>query len=325
MTSYLLVNFGGPREAREIKPFLTSLLCDRDVIRTRFPTWIHNWFFGWIARKRSLKIREDYERIGYSPIYADTEALKRMLEPALGSDILTFHRYLPASHLESLSAIESCKEKEICVIPLFPQFCYGTTGSIARFFSKRLSLAALSKLRWIKSYPAHPAFIEAWTQRISRFLEERRLKEEETILFFSAHGVPRAFIDEGDPYEEECRRSFFSVMKRFPNAIGRLAFQSKFGRGEWLRPYTDEECKEVVSWSAGRKHVVFVPISFTSDHIETLFEIEELYLPLIRMRELNAYRCPALNLDPEWAAALGSIAKGTNLCPNQFLIRKKFP
>ena len=322
MKAYLLANFGGPRYREEIEPFLRALLCDRDVIRTKFPNWLHNWFFGRIAKKRALKINEDYEKIGFSPIYEDTEAMKRALEPALNAPVFTFHRYMPATHADSLLEIENCKAKEICVIPLFPQFCYGTTGSIARFFSTRLSSAAISKLRWIKSYAAHPSFIQAWTERIALFLKERKLREEDTFLFFSAHGVPRSFIDEGDPYEEECKQTVSEVMKNFPNLPGRLAYQSKFGRGEWLRPYTDEECRNVLAWAKERKEIVFVPISFTSDHIETLFEIEELYLPLIRDAGLNAHRCPALNLEANWIFALESIAKQLEVCPNEMLVRK---
>ncbi len=321
--AYLLVNFGGPREAREIEPFLKELLCDPDVIRTKFPKWLHNWLFGRIAKKRALKIRVDYERIGFSPIYEDTETLRLALSQASGSPVFTFHRYLPATHERALRQIEEWNRNEIRVVPLFPQFCYGTTGSIARFFSEKLSPATVRKLRWVKSYADHPSFIEAWHQRISRFLEERNLDGKDTFLFFSAHGVPRAFIDEGDPYKDECERSFTRVMELFPNIPGRLAYQSKFGRGEWLRPYTEEECKTALTWTDGRKQVVFVPISFTSDHIETLYEIEELYLPLVRSQGLQAHRCPALNLDPEWISALRTIAERQDLSLNEALIRPK--
>ena len=278
--------------------------------------------FGRIAKRRALKIREDYERIGFSPIYEDTETLRLALQQSSGVPVFTFHRYLPATHKRALFQIEECNACEIRALPLFPQFCYGTTGSVARFFSKNLPPAVVRKLRWVKSYAEHPSFIKAWHERISRFLADRNLDDKDTFLFFSAHGVPRTFIDEGDPYKEECERSFTRVMEGFPNIPGRLAYQSKFGRGEWLRPYTEEECKTVLTWAEGRKQIVFVPISFTSDHIETLFEIEELYLPLIRSSGLNAHRCPALNLDPEWISALQAIAKQPDLSPNQAVIRK---
>jgi ferrochelatase len=318
MAKYLLVNFGGPRDLDEIPSFLESLLTDRDVIRTRFPTFFHNWLFGRIARKRALKIREDYHEIGgKSPIYFDTEAIKEALSRKLKAPVLTFHRYLPATHADSLKQIE--KAKELIVLPLFPQFCYATTGSIARFFSPYFP----NQLRWIKSYAGHPAFIAAYQKRISDFLQENELAEEETLLFFSAHGIPKKFVKEGDPYEDECNLSYNKVMEAFPRIKSRLCFQSKFGRGEWLKPYTNEACEEILNWHEGRKKIVFIPISFTSDHIETLFEIEKLYLPIIREKGLNAYRCPALNLEPYWIDALAEILRGNEFHQNDALVRNK--
>lgn len=314
MTHFLLVNFGGPRNFEEIAPFLKELLCDRDVIRTRFPDFFHNWFFSRIAKKRALKIRHDYEQIGgRSPIYFDTETLATELSKRLKAPVLTFHRYLPSTHREALEKINAAKELK--VIPLFPQFCYATTGSIARFFHPG------TNLRWIRSYADHPAFTKAYARRIEEFLREKELREEETVLLFSAHGVPKSFIEEGDIYESECRASYAQVMHHFPKAHSQLCYQSKFGRGEWLRPYTNEACEQILSWHEGRKNIVIVPISFTSDHIETLFEIEKLYLPILASKGLNAYRCPALNLEPYWIDALVQIAKTEDLFANEMLIR----
>ncbi len=322
MLKYLLVNFGGPRHLDEIGSFLQELLCDRDVIRTRMPRLFHNWLFKRVARKRSLKIRPDYAEIGgKSPIYFDTENLAQALSAKLKAPVLTFHRYLPATHAASLKKIEQ-SASEIRVLPLFPQFCYATTGSIARFFSRHLSSAACNQLRWIKSYAAHPAFTAAYRKRIAHFLDQHRLKEEDTVLLFSAHGIPLSFIAAGDIYESECKQSFKEVLKGFPNALGRLSYQSKFGPEEWLQPYTNEVCEKILEWNEKRTHVVIVPITFTSDHIETLYEIEKLYLPPIRAKNIQAYRCPALNLEPYWIEALAQIAGETNLCDNSMLIRK---
>jgi ferrochelatase len=316
MTHFLLVNFGGPRHLDEIFPFLQSLLCDRDVVRTRLPAFLHNLLFTRVARKRTLKIAHDYNLIGgRSPIYFDTEALAVALSKHLFAPVLTFHRYLPATHAASLERIRQAPR--LTVLPLFPQFSYATTGSIARF----LKPLPVQQLRWIKSYAAHPAFIAAYQRRIADFLQQNNLDESDTILFCSAHGLPQTFIETGDPYESECNDSFQAIMRAFPNALGRLCYQSKFGKGEWLRPYTDEASDSILTWHQGRKNVVFVPISFTSDHIETLFEIEQLYLPLIVARGLHAYRCPALNLEPYWIEALVQIMKEPNLCNTQMLIR----
>ncbi len=319
---YLLVNFGGPRNLEEVPSFLEELLCDRDVVRARLPGWLHSWFFRRIARKRAFKVSCDYEKIGgRSPIFFDTEKMREALSKSLGAPVFTFHRYLPSTHKASLAAIELSLAKEICVIPLFPQFCFATTGSIARFLTKGLSSQVCHKLRWIRSYADHPAFIQVWQKKISAFLEEKGLCEAETMLLFSAHGVPKKFIEEGDVYEQECQTSFAKVMEGFPSAFGTLCYQSKFGRGVWLTPSTEEVCAKIASWSSGRESIVVIPITFTSDHIETLFEIEELYLPLLRQYSSKTYRCPALNLDVEWIKALTAIAKQGSLVSTGSLIR----
>ncbi len=317
MKNYLLVNFGGPRDLDEIPSFLTELLCDKDVVRTPFPSFLHNFLFRRVAKKRALKVREDYLEIGgKSPIYFDTEAIRETLSQKLQAPVVSFHRYLIATHEATRRELE--KEKEWIVLPLFPQFCYATTGSIARFFGPS------STLRWIKSYARSPAYIASFQRRIRDYLLERKIVEEEAILLFSAHGVPKQFVEEGDPYEVECNHSFKAILEAFPKALGRLCYQSKFGKGEWLRPYTDEACRDILQWHEGRKHIVFIPLSFTSDHIETLFEIEKLYLPLIEQNGLKAYRCPALNLEPYWIDALAEIARGSELHTNDTLIRRNF-
>lgn len=317
MSTYVIVNFGGPRSLLEVEPFLRALLTDQDVLRTPFPAFFHRWFFGKVAKKRAKKIADDYALIGgKSPIYEDTEFLAEEVGKLLQSRILTFHRYLPATHTTSLQAIEQSSAESIIVFPLFPQFTYATTGSIARFFSDHLSPSTLTKLRWIPSYHAQEAYITCMQKVIADFLAEKSLRPEEVLLLFSAHGLPQKFIMTGDPYEKHCQTSYERICSAFPQAKSLLCYQSKFGRGEWLRPYTVDVCQEVT----GRPHIVFVPLSFTSDHIETLFEVEYQYLPLIRARGLEAHRCPALNRRSDWIQAIAEIFQIKSLKETEELI-----
>jgi ferrochelatase len=269
-----------------------------------------------------MKIQQDYLTLGgKSPIYFDTEEIAKKLSKRLERPVLTFHRYLPSTHADSLRQIESSAAQEIRILPLFPQFCYATTGSIARFLSNNLKPSTTFRLRWIKSYPTHPSFIFAYKKRIREFLQEKGLRQEETALLFSAHGVPQSFIATGDIYQSECELSFQALAQGFPQALSHLGYQSKFGPGEWIRPYTDELCNHVLSWNPDRKNIVVIPLSFTSDHIETLFEIEQLYLPPMRAQGFYPFRCPALNVESYWIDALKDLAKETNLSTTQALIR----
>ena len=308
----LIVNFGGPRDLDEIAPFLIELLTDPDVIPSRMPRFLHNWLFTRIAKKRAIKIRPDYVEIGgKSPIYFDTEMLAQKL------NALTFHRYLKATHSDSLKKIENSPSEIIRVFPLFPQFSYATTGSIARFFVEHLSPKTVRKLRWIQSYATHPAFLASYENRIRNALH---IEENKVALLFSAHGLPRAFVESGDIYEKECMETFEAMKKRFPLAVCKLSFQSKFGRGEWLRPYTDEMCRGANEWRESRE-IIVVPISFTSDHIETLYEVEKLYLPLLRETGASAKRCPALNLETDWIDAIQKIRESSPLISTEKLVK----
>jgi protoporphyrin/coproporphyrin ferrochelatase len=317
----VIANFGGPRNLNEIEDFLKALLCDRDVIRTHFPEFIHRMFFSRVAKKRAKTIVKDYEMIGgKSPIFEDTQAIAKAIGAIKSQKVLTFHRYLPSTHREFIQVIENISCSEILVFPLFPQFTYATTGSIARFFSTRLCKSTMQKMRWIKSYCSHPAYINCMQEGIREYLKEQNLKEEETILFFSPHGLPQAFIDTGDLYQTECETSFRMISSGFPLALNTLAYQSKFGKGEWIRPYTNEMCESVNAWGNGYKNVVFIPLSFTSDHVETLFEVEYQYLPIIRQRGLKAYRCPALNRRNDWLEAISQIMQESSRCATQTLV-----
>lgn len=323
-SAILLVNFGGPRNLEEVQPFLTELLTDIDVIRTPFPRFFERWLFKKVAIKRSEKVLHDYAKIGgKSPIFEDTEAIAAALASRIQLPVLAFHRYLPATHSQFFNCIRSIEDKRLLVLPMYPQFSYSTTGSVARFFSNHLSHSITQKMHWIKSYGAHICYVQAMQNCIRDFLASHQLKEEEVFLFFSAHGLPKQFIEQGDPYEEECHHSYQAIREAFPKALSLLAFQSKFGPGEWLHPYTSELCAKPSLWRQSREHIVFVPLTFTTDHLETLFEIEETYLSTLRHQGLYAYRCPALNRRSDWINALASLLQSPLSYPNHALIRKK--
>ena len=318
----LVINFGGPRDLEEVPDFLEALLTDKDVNRTPFPSFIQNLFFKKIARKRSIRVAKDYERIGgRSPIFEDTEWVAKALGDTLNIPTITFHRYLRKTHKSFLEKIQSLEVEEIWVFPMFPQFSYATTGSIARWFAKHLPSSICKKLKWIASYPSHEKYVEAFTQNTKEFLEQKDLKEEDTVLLFSAHGLPESFIKEGDPYQKECEASFQKISAYFPKATSFLSYQSKFGKSKWITPSTIDMCHQVREWIGDKKHIVFLPLSFTSDHIETLFEIEQEYLAPLQKIGYSAHRCPALGRREDWIEAMKGIVSGSPKVSTGSLVR----
>lgn len=322
---YLLVNFGGPRDLDEVTPFLKELLCDRDVVRSGLPSFVHNFLFSCIAKRRAKRICQEYTHIGgKSPIYDDTEQLADSLRKSLKGPLWTFHRYLPLSHQAFFDQFKLMQAMdEILVIPLFPQMSYATTGSIARFFQTKMPRDLWQKLRWIPSYPTYPGFIEAYKEKIEESLKNLAWQENEVAVLASFHGIPQSFVDRGDPYLGECERSFKAIQPHFPGIVWKMSFQSKFGPGEWIKPYTEQVCQDP-HWTQGRRKILIVPLAFTSDHIETLSEIENQYIPLLKAAGFEAKRVSALNSSSKFVDALTfliqSYESDSKAIANQFLV-----
>jgi ferrochelatase len=315
----ILASFGGPRDLDEVRPFLEELLTDRDVVRTPFPPFFDKALFSWIAKRRTPRIQEQYKLIGGgSPIYQDTENLAKELENSLKTPVIPFHRYLKSTHASFIEKISSFKGETMTVFPLFPQFTYATTGSAARWFKTFLKNTSFE---WVKSYPTHEKFVKAYQIEIQKTLKENGLKEEECLLLFSAHGIPKSYVKKGDPYEKECQASFNAIKEPFKRAKSLLCYQSRFGPAEWLKPYTGEIAENITHFSQEKKTVLFVPIAFTSDHIETLFEVEYEYLPEVKSKGLQAFRVGALQNNTEWKEGIGEIIKESPKINTDSLIR----
>lgn len=319
--AYLLVNFGGPRNIGEVYPFLQALLTDQEVIRTRLPRWVHHWMFSKIAKKRSLRISKDYQSIGgKSPLYEDTEWLRHTLSARWETPVWAFHRYLPSTHAELFHQLERVRCHEIRCIPLFPQFSYATSGSAASYFSSHLATSTLLRLRWLKSYPTDPLYLGVWERLLRDCMKTHCIAEEELFLLCSAHGLPVQFIQSGDPYHAECTATYRGLLGRFPKSTGLLSFQSQLGPQEWTRPYTKDIVVKLKELIPSYMKVVVVPLSFTSDHLETLFEIEQEYLPILK-QHFEAYRLPAMNRHPDWVETLCQLGKTSDFVHHAMMMR----
>jgi ferrochelatase len=160
----------------------------------------------------------------------------------------------------------------------------------------------------VEHYPDNPLYIEAGTATVrgtwARIPEERRAR---TVLLFSAHGLPQRFIDEGDPYVAHIDATRFGVLERL-NLPNRqlLAFQSRTGPVKWIGPGTEEVLAEL--GDSGVTDVLIVPLSFVSDHIETLYEVDMLFADAARAAGITGYyRPPALNTHPLFIEALAGL------------------
>lgn len=276
-TAVLLLQMGGPDSIEEIEPFLYNLFCDRDIIKIG-PAFLQPWIARLISRRRSRKVSEYYRRIGgKSPIRELTEQQAAGLEQVLGESYRCFvaMRYSSPDTAAAVAAISKEGINRITVLPLYPHYSRATTGSSLNELNRVISLSSKKfELTVIRQFFDNPLYIDALAEKIEKTLVGIGSRSNVQLLF-SAHGLPQSFIDSGDPYLEQIETTVKLVMERFEGVSHHLAFQSRAGPVKWLEPSTEDKIKQLAAGNAGP--LVMVPISFVSDHIETLYEIDIQY------------------------------------------------
>jgi len=313
-TGVLLLNLGGPDTLDQVEPFLYNLFSDPEIITLpSFLKWANGPLAWVIARSRAPSSREGYESIGGgSPQLATTikqgEALEQALKARGLPGVKTYigMRYWHPFTEEALADIKRDAIDRLVVLPLYPQFSISTSGSSLRLLEAEYY--ADQELRQMKNI-----VIPAWYNRkgyvnaVARLIAERcdRFADPSTPhIFFSAHGLPTKYVEElGDPYQKQTEATVRFVMERlreqgYTNDFT-LAYQSKVGPVPWLQPYTDEKIKELAA--GGTTQMVVVPISFVSEHIETLEEIDVEYAELAAECGVTQWeRVPALGLEQDF-------------------------
>ncbi len=311
----LLLNLGGPDKLDDVGPFLFNLFSDPEIIRLPFP-WLQKPLAWFISSRRVKKSQENYKQIGGgSPLRriteAQGEALREQLR-ALGQEasIYVGMRYWHPYTEEAIAKIIEDEIERLVILPLYPQFSISTSGSSFRLLEKLWK--ENSKLQCIDytvipSWHKQHGYLQAMTELIAQELNQLP-NPDEAHLFFSAHGVPKSYVEEaGDPYEQEIEECTYLIMQTLnrPNYYT-LAYQSRVGPVEWLQPYTEDAIKEL--GSKGVKDLVVVPISFVSEHIETLQEIDIEYRELAEESGIHNFRrVAAPNTHPVFIKALADL------------------
>jgi protoporphyrin/coproporphyrin ferrochelatase len=311
----LLLNLGGPEKPEDVRPFLFNLFSDPEIIRLPFP-WLQKPLAWMISTSRHKKSQENYKQIGGgSPLRRITEEQAQALETQLrqrGCDATTYigMRYWYPFTEEAIARVKRDQVQELVILPLYPQFSISTSGSSFRLldqiWQKDADLAQID-YTIIASWYNRPGYLKAMADLIAHELDQFP-NPHQVHVFFSAHGVPVSYVEEaGDPYQREieaCTELIMQTLNR-PNPHT-LAYQSRVGPVEWLKPYTDDALRELAAQDV--KDIVVVPISFVSEHIETLEEIDIEYREVAEEAGIeNFHRVPALNTDPTFIAELATM------------------
>lgn len=271
----VLFNLGGPDSLNAVEPFLYNLFLDKDIFKLPFGQKL---FARIISSRRAPKVRKEYELIGgKSPINDWTELQRKMLEKKFNDSNFDFQVYTAMRYWNPITKEVAKKIKlqnfdKIILLPLYPHYSISTTGSSFNEWDRCFS-PTNEKIFRVKNYQTNKYYISAINERIDqtilKFPEDVR---NEVQLVFSAHGTPISMVESGDPYSHQIKETIAKVMeeRKFSHQH-HLCFQSKVGPVKWLTPSTDKMIEDLALQE--KKHLLIIPISFVSDHVETSFEL----------------------------------------------------
>jgi protoporphyrin/coproporphyrin ferrochelatase len=308
----VLMNLGGPDSPAAVQPFLHNLFSDRAIIGLPAPLRLP---LAWlIAARRAATAREIYAHLGgSSPLLANTEAQSRALQEALGNGYRCFvaMRYWHPLTGAAVAAVKEWQPDEVVLLPLYPQFSTTTTASSVKAWQREAARQGLDvATRAIRSYPTAPGLIAALAATIGDTLAAAAAAGGRVRLLFSAHGLPLKIVRAGDPYPSEVEQTATAVVQ----ALGRngldwlVCYQSRVGPLAWLGPSIDAELQRA---GRDRAAVVVAPISFVSEHSETLVELDRDFRRLAERCGVPAYRrVPTVGVDHRFIAALAELVHG---------------
>jgi protoporphyrin/coproporphyrin ferrochelatase len=269
-TAVVLFNLGGPDDIAAVRPFLFNLFSDPAIFRLPAIARLPLAFL--VSRLRTKKAVPIYQQLGGgSPILPNTEKQATALQECLGDGFKTFiaMRYWQPRAIETALAVSDYKPDKIVLLPLYPQYSTTTTASSLKEWYKVARQAGLHNIPTsaLCCYPTDEGFIAAQVQSIKTELD----KIPNARVLFSAHGLPEKVVADGDPYQWQCEQT----AKALANELGLVdwvnCYQSRVGPLQWIGPSTAEEIER-----AGRekKSIIIVPMSFVSEHSETLVELD---------------------------------------------------
>ena len=312
----VLFNLGGPDRLEAVRPFLINLFSDANIIRAPAPVrWMLARFIAW---RRTATAQQIYAKIGGgSPILRETDNQVAALQQNLrdkGLEVKCYAamRYWHPRVKEIVEKIVEFGPDQIVLLPLYPQYSTTTTRSSMQEWQIEAQSAGLTaNTHRICCFSEQPDFIAAHVARIvasaGQYFGPRAGKKAR--LLFSAHGLPQRIVDAGDPYPRQVARTAGAIAAKLGLAPEdwEICYQSRVGPLKWLGPSTEERLSAAGSAGAA---VVLVPISFVSEHSETLVELDMEYKHLAETAGVKDYvRIPALSVQPEFIEGLAQLIK----------------
>jgi ferrochelatase len=305
MTGVLLLNMGGPDTLEAVRPFLYNLFSDRQIMKLG-PPFLQKPLAWLISAIRSKKTEKMYSLIGgRSPLLTITKAQAEALQKELILEgwqgqirVYIGMRYWHPFIGDTVKRMHHEGVKAVLALSLYPHYSLTTSGSAISKFEETVKEYPID-YRIIPSWHDHPLYIESLCDVITKGIDS--FGGEDAEVLFSAHSLPVSIIESGDPYVRHIEGTIQEVVRKV-GIRWHLSYQSRSGPVKWLSPSTEEKIRELAA--AGVKNLLVVPVSFVSDHIETLFEIDVLYSNLAGALGVRLRRTESLNTHPIFIRAL---------------------
>ena len=305
----VLFQLGGPDSQAAVEPFLYNLFCDPEIINFPGAFLARKLIAKLISTTRSKVVGQHYMEIGgASPIRRLTEQQARALEVALKPHIsarsIIAMRYWHPNTAEAIASLDREPYDELVLLPLYPHYSFATTRSSVNEWNRQYKPTTPVKI--IDHFYDHPDYIAAIVERINSVLAEIK-RPDEIHLVFSAHGLPLALVEKGDPYPKQIEETVQMVRElgAWPNPHV-LCYQSRVGPQKWLQPSLTTTIEQMAH--NGIKRILVIPISFLTEHIETLHEINvEARVEAESLGITEFHMMPALNDSPLLIRALADL------------------
>ncbi len=310
----MLFQLGGPDSLEAVEPFLFNLFSDPDIIDFPFSRLAREPLARLMASRRARHAAEHYRALGgASPLLENTrrqaEALEAELRRDLEARVVVAMRYWRPFTSEAIAELARFAPERLVLLPLYPQYSNTTTGSSLHEWSRRFHPDGWRpEVRLIRDFHDDAGFIQAVAAHVEAalagFPDPRGVE-----VVFSAHSIPMEAVERGDPYPRQVERTVELVWRQggWPNRY-ELCYQSKVGPSRWLRPMLKETLEKLAARHA--QQVLVVPISFVSDHVETLYEIAIEHREIAHRLGIGDFRMmPGLNDSPHFIGALAQLVR----------------
>ena len=313
-TGIVLFNLGGPSSLDSVRPFLRNLFSDPAIIR--LPSFLRLPIAWAASKRRAPSTKAIYRALGgASPLLPNTKRQAALLETKMkergydAQSVIAMRYWHPFAE-EALEALRSWGAERLLLLPLYPHYSTTTTQSSFQNWQEACRKANFHRpTERICCYPELEGFVTAHAQKLGAALRE--FADEPPRVLFSAHGLPERIVQSGDPYPRQIEASAKAIAAAARlSSLGvewRVSYQSRVGPLKWIEPYTEEEIRKA---GVDKKPLLILPISFVSDHSETLVELDQEYRDLALQSGVPHYvRVPVLGDDDVFMDALADAAQ----------------